>query len=58
LFLRDHLMTGDELRGLMQNLVTSDGPTTGDISFRDWVDDHADEIGRRYVSEVRRNYQR
>jgi uncharacterized protein YbjT (DUF2867 family) len=56
--LRDHLMTGEELDGLMENLVTTDGPATGIISFKDWVDEHAADVGRIYVSEVRRNYQR
>ena len=56
--LRDHLMTGEELDGLMEELVTSDGPTTGRISFCDWVEDHATALGRHYVSEQRRNYRR
>lgn len=56
--LRDHLMTGEELDGLMAELVTSDAPTTGEISFCEWVEEHAGELGRTYVSEQRRNYTR
>ena len=56
--LRDHLMTGEELDGLMAGLVTGDGPTTGRISFCDWVAEHGETLGRAYVSEQRRNYGR
>ena len=56
--LRDHLMTGEELDGLMADLVSSDAPTTGEISFCRWVEGHGDVLGRSYVSEQRRNYRR
>lgn len=58
LALRDELLSPGELRGLMDGLVTADGPPTGDISFRAWVTDHAPGLGRSYVSEVKRNYRR
>jgi uncharacterized protein YbjT (DUF2867 family) len=54
--LRDVLLTRDELKGLMQNLVTAEGPATGHISFSQWVRHHGAEIGKHYASELRRHF--
>jgi NADH dehydrogenase len=54
--LRDVLLTRDELRGLMQNLVTVEGPATGHISFSEWVRHHGAEIGKHYASELQRHF--
>jgi uncharacterized protein YbjT (DUF2867 family) len=56
--LGDELMPAGELRGLMDELVTTDGPATGRVSFREWVYSRKDELGRAYVSELKRNYKR
>jgi uncharacterized protein YbjT (DUF2867 family) len=56
--LRDELMSAAELRGLMDELVATDGPTTGTVSFNEWVRRHSDALGRSYVSEMKRNYRR
>lgn len=56
--LRDELMTAGELQGLMDELVSTDGPATGLVSFREWVREHKDTLGRTYVSESKRNYKR
>jgi nucleoside-diphosphate-sugar epimerase len=56
--LRDELMSAAELRGLMDELVATDGPATGNVSFYEWVERNSDALGRSYVSEMKRNYRR
>jgi uncharacterized protein YbjT (DUF2867 family) len=56
--LRDELMSPGELTGLMDELIATDGPATGAISFRDWIDENSETLGRSYVSELKRNYRR
>jgi uncharacterized protein YbjT (DUF2867 family) len=56
--LRDHLMTRGELDGLRTGLVVSGHEPLGAVVFTKWLTEHAEELGRRYVSEVRRNFDR
>ena len=56
LLMRDVALTRDEVDGLMAGLLTSGKPPTGRTRLADWLDDNADSLGRRYVSELRRNY--
>ena len=56
LLMRDMALTRDEVVGLMEGLLTSAEPPTGTTRLSDWLDDNADGLGRRYVSELRRNY--
>jgi hypothetical protein len=49
-------VTGDELAGLMAELVVTAGPATGAVRFSDWLVEHSDEVGREYASELLRNY--
>jgi uncharacterized protein YbjT (DUF2867 family) len=53
---RDVVLTRAELAGLMDSLLVSDEPPRGRESFREWVAANADGLGRRYVSELARNY--
>jgi hypothetical protein len=53
---RDVLVTGDELGGLMAELVVTAGPATGAVRFSDWLVEHGDEVGREYASELVRHY--
>jgi NADH dehydrogenase len=55
-FARDVLLTGDELAGLMAQLVATDGPATGAVRLSEWLVQHADEVGREYASELARHY--
>jgi uncharacterized protein YbjT (DUF2867 family) len=55
---RDVLLTRDEVAGLMDSLLASAEPPRGRDSFREWVAANADGLGRRYVSELGRNYRR
>jgi len=52
----DVLVTRDELRGLMDDLLVSAVPPTGTTSFRAWVHAQATELGRSYASELARHY--
>ena len=56
MLLRDTMLTRDEVKGLMSNLLVSDEPPLGTASLRAWVAEHADALGRRYASEVARHY--
>ncbi|MCI0345141.1 MAG: NAD(P)H-binding protein [Chloroflexi bacterium] len=53
---RDVVLTRDELRELMSSLLTSSQPPRGRIRLSDWLPDHAAELGRRWSSELARNY--
>jgi uncharacterized protein YbjT (DUF2867 family) len=53
---RDVLLTGDELGGLLAGLVSTGGPATGEIRLSQWLEQHADEVGRSYASELTRHY--
>jgi NADH dehydrogenase len=53
---RDVVLTRDELAGLTSSLLVSHGPPRGRESFREWVAANGDGLGRRYVSELARNY--
>ena len=55
LLMRDMALTRDEVVGLMDGLLTSDEPPTGTTRLTDWLAENGDGLGRRYVSELRRN---
>lgn len=52
----DVLLTDAELRGLMDGLVTTQGPATGRQRLSEWLAQHADDLGRVYASELNRHY--
>ena len=56
LLMRDVALTRDEVVGLMAGLLTSEAAPTGATRLSDWLAENADGLGRRYVSELRRNY--
>ena len=56
LLMRDMALTRDEVVGLMDDLLTSGEPPTGTTRLSDWLAENGDGLGRRYVSELRRNY--
>ena len=56
LLMRDMALTRDEVDGLMAGLLTSGEPPTGTTRLSDWLAENADGLGRRYVSELRRNW--
>ena len=56
--LHDVVLTRDEVSGLMASLLVSASPALGRDRFDEWLRAHADELGRRYVSELQRNFRR
>ena len=56
LLVRDVVLTGDEIRELTSSLLVSKHPSTTPTRFTDWVTEHASEMGRRYSSELARNF--
>jgi NADH dehydrogenase len=56
ILVRDVVLTRDELLELTAGLLTSQAPPLGRISFAIWVAENADGLGRRWTSELARNY--
>jgi uncharacterized protein YbjT (DUF2867 family) len=56
LVVRDVVLTADEIRELTSSLLTSAQTPLGTIRVSDWVREHADALGRRWSSELARNY--
>ena len=54
----DVMLTRDEVRGLMADLLYVDSPATGETKLTDWISEHADQLGRRYASELARRKDR
>jgi uncharacterized protein YbjT (DUF2867 family) len=52
----DVVLTRDEIYGLMSNLLVSENPPTGQMRLSDWLTYHADTIGTRYASELKRHF--
>ncbi|MGH3132836.1 MAG: SDR family oxidoreductase [Gaiellaceae bacterium] len=55
-FLRDVVLTRDELEALQAGLLVSHEPPLGTDSFGEWVREHGEALGRRYTSELGRNF--
>ena len=53
---RDVVLTREELDGLMASLLVSAHPPRGKMSFLAWLRASAPTLGRKYVSELERNY--
>ena len=56
LFVRDVVLTRDELRGLMENKLTSTQEPNGNTSFSEWLREHKHLVGRMYTSELNRHF--
>jgi NADH dehydrogenase len=56
LFLRDVLLTRNELRGLMEERLTSPQAPNCPTAFGDWLQDNSQTVGRRYTSELQRHF--
>ena len=58
ILVRDVVLIRDEVDGLMDGLMRSGAPPTCETRLSDWLRENADSLGHRYVSELRRNYNR
>jgi len=52
----DVVLTWEEYRGLMGDLLAPPGPSAGETRLSEWLAKNHDRIGRRYASEVARHY--
>ncbi|PYX75135.1 MAG: epimerase [Acidobacteria bacterium] len=57
-FLGDVVLTWEEYRGLMGNLLAPEGPASGSTRLSEWLAAHKELVGMRYASEVARHYVR
>jgi uncharacterized protein YbjT (DUF2867 family) len=55
-FVGDVVLTWEEYRGLMGNLLGSKAPSAGQTRLSEWLAGHREQVGRRYASEVARHY--
>ena len=55
---RDVPLTRDEVDGLMANLLVSSQEPVGTARLSEWIAGNADTLGRRYTSELNRNFRR
>jgi NADH dehydrogenase len=56
LLVGDVVLTRHELMELSSGLLTSREPARGRIGLEDWLAQHGPELGRRWASELKRNY--
>jgi NADH dehydrogenase len=56
LFVKDVILTPEEVDGLMGNLLVSKEPARGKIAFKDWLASSRDAIGMKYASELKKHY--
>ncbi len=54
----DVLITREEIEGLMSNLLYVKSPPTGKTRLTDWIEEHADFLGKQYTSELARRIDR
>ena len=57
-FVKDVIITKEEVKGLMRGLLDSENPSTGTINLTQWAKEHRDTLGYRYASEVGRRVNR
>lgn len=57
-FVRDIVITREEIRGLMEGRLCVEAPPLGTAKLTDWIQQHRDTLGRRYTSEMARRLDR
>jgi len=57
-FVRDVIITRQEIRGLMEGRLCVDAPPLGLTKLTEWIDRHKDTLGRHYTSEMARRVDR
>lgn len=55
-FVRDVVLTPEEVKGLMGNLLISKHPARARTAFRDWLQANKQTVGKEYASELKRHY--
>lgn len=54
--LHDRLLTKDEIYSLKDNLLLTDSPPIGNVSFKKWLEKNKNNIGLKWANEVKRHY--
>jgi NADH dehydrogenase len=54
----DVMVTREEIRGLMAELLYVDSPPAGETKLSEWAMQHADRLGRQHTSELARRENR
>jgi uncharacterized protein YbjT (DUF2867 family) len=54
--LKDVVLTDNEIKGLMADLLVSRQPPTGRASLENWIKSHGQAIGKTYASELARHF--
>jgi NADH dehydrogenase len=54
----DVMITREEIQGLMQGLLCTNSPPGGSTRLTDWAKTHAEQLGKRYASELARRKDR
>ena len=57
-FTGDVVITREEIKGLMQDLLCTKSPTAGSTRLTDWAREHAATLGQHYASELARRQNR
>ena len=52
----DVVLTWEEYKGLMGNLLAPQGPASGQTRLSEWLAENHERVGRRYASEVARHF--
>lgn len=55
-FVKDVILTWEEYKGLMGNLLAPEGSSTGETRLSKWLATNRERVGRKYASEVARHY--
>lgn len=55
-FVGDVVLTWEEYKGLMGNLLAPQGPSTGQTRLSEWLAENHERVGKRYASEVARHF--
>lgn len=53
-FVKDVIITQEEIKGLMENLLYVNSPPTGKTKLTDWAKEYAYTLGKLYTSELAR----
>ena len=54
----DVMITREEIKGLTGDLLHTNSPPAGTTRLTDWINEHADSLGRKYASELARRTDR
>jgi uncharacterized protein YbjT (DUF2867 family) len=52
----DVVLTWEEYRGLVMNLLAVEGPAAGETKLSEWLMRNGERVGRTYASEVERHF--